>query len=282
MTHYAIGDIQGCCNALTCLLDTIQFSPEEDTLWLAGDLVNRGPQSLETLRFVKNLGSRAHVVLGNHDLHLIASYFLPNKVKCDSSLDNIMSAPDGAELVDWLRCQPLLLSSDDLPTSQWHSQTHHIVMTHAGIPHIWSVNEAKIYAKEAEHLLRSPDIKQHLEHLYGNRPNRWTNDLKGYDRFRAIINYFTRMRFCKKDGTLEFKHKAGPNTAPDEYQPWYEYKRPSPQTHHIVFGHWSALEGRTNNDRIHALDTGCVWGKQLTALNLTDFSLQKCDCSTLP
>lgn len=281
MTHYAIGDIQGCFSALECLLKKIQFNSDKDYLWLAGDLVNRGPQSLETLRFVKSLGSRAHVVLGNHDIHLLASYYSPQQTKNDSSLSTVLRAPDCDELMEWLRHQPLLISSDELAPGMWNYPEHAVMMVHAGIPPIWSLDQAKAYAKEAEQLLQSSDIKQHIEQIYGNKPHCWEDSLSGYDRFRAIINYLTRMRFCKENGTLEFKHKAGPDVCPPGYLPWYRHNRSSLNPFHIVFGHWSALEGQIHSNNIHALDTGCVWGKKLTALNLSDFSIQDCDCTSM-
>lgn len=261
MTTYAIGDLQGCFTELEQLLDKLQFDPNQDQLWLAGDLVNRGPQSLEVLRFVYTLGDRAKVVLGNHDLHLLAVAYADAKVKRSDTLEAILNAPDRDELLNWLRYQPLC---------QFDAQ-HHILMTHAGIPPIWSVEATLAYAREVETALRSRDCKAFFQAMYGNQPDLWRDDLSGVDRLRAITNYLTRMRFCTPEGQLEFASKEGLDQCPEGFAPWFSF--PRQDNTKIVFGHWAALEGRIESETCFALDTGCVWGGALTALNLSTLEL---------
>lgn len=266
MTDYAIGDIQGCYDRLLDVLSTIGFSPSRDRLWVAGDLINRGPSSLATLRYIESLGSAAEVVQGNHDLHLLAVAFGGHPLKGKDTLTDILEAPDRDRLLDWLRQQELCVYDPD----------RDLLMSHAGLPHIWSVDEALGYAKEVASVIRGPEATYYFEHMYGNVPERWQPSLTGMDRWRIITNYFTRMRFIDQDGTLELTTKETVDNAPAGFAPWFTFPR-SGQTR-IIFGHWAALEGNTNSDRYIGLDTGCVWGGLLTVMNLDTGEKTHCDC----
>ncbi len=259
MATYAIGDIQGCYSALQRLLEKIGFNPQHDALWFTGDLVNRGPQSLETLRFIKQLGEREVTVLGNHDLHLLAVAHGLHSGKPQDTLQGILDAPDFTELCDWLRQQPLL----------YHDPTLNYTMVHAGIPAQWDLSTALSHAHEVESALRSPQYAEFLAHLYGAEPSCWDNNLSGWPRLRLITNYFTRMRFCTAAGQLDLKHKM---TSIDsaEYLPWFQLPNRQNRDLRIIFGHWAALRGKTSAADVYALDTGCVWGDCLTAMRLED------------
>ena len=254
MATYAIGDIQGCYRSLVTLLEKINFA-SDDTLWLAGDLVNRGPDSLETLRFVKSLGDQAKVVLGNHDLHLLALRAGVER-KLGKTLIQVMEAVDCNELLDWLQGQPLVVDSEALG----------FVMTHAGIPHIWDLNQAKSLAKEIEMRLASEHAADFFHSMYGNLPSNWDSNLTGNTRLRVITNYLTRMRFIAEDGRLDFEANGGLDTQPKGFKPWFEFPTQINDRTQIT-GHWAALGLREGKDHI-ALDTGCVWGGKLTALCL--------------
>lgn len=258
MATYAIGDLQGCYNELMRLLERIGYS-DSDHLWFAGDLVNRGPDSLRTLRFVKALGSRGRTVLGNHDLHLLAVHQGNASSKRKDTLQPILDAPDREELLHWLLQQPLLVDDKALG----------YLMVHAGIPHIWSLKQAKRLALEVEEVLRGPLAAEFFNHMYGNRPNRWRESIRGWERLRLITNYFTRMRFIANDGRLDFSANGGLDTCPAGYHPWYALARVQPLKRTLVFGHWAAL-GDTGRQDMIALDSGCVWGNALTALRLDD------------
>jgi bis(5'-nucleosyl)-tetraphosphatase (symmetrical) len=260
MATYVIGDLQGCLTPLIQLLEQINYHPEQDKLWFAGDLINRGEESLETLRFIKSLGNNATIVLGNHDLHLLAVSHGYGKLKRGDTLAEILTAGDRDDLMDWLRNQPLLHYDEQLNT----------VMTHAGIPPCWNLKKAQTLAKEVEDKLKSDSVDDFFSTMYGNKPDQWSDDLTGLDRLRAITNYLTRMRFCDENSKLDLESKEGINTANKGYAPWFNYPTKVPADCHIVFGHWAALEGKTQKERIHALDTGCVWGGSLTALRLED------------
>ncbi|MBZ2169189.1 symmetrical bis(5'-nucleosyl)-tetraphosphatase [Marinobacter sp. F4216] len=266
MTDYAIGDIQGCYDRLREVLGKVSFSPSRDRLWVAGDLINRGPSSLETLRFIEQMGESAQVVLGNHDLHLLAVAIGGHQPRKKDTFADILDAPDHDRLVDWLRQQRLCI----------HDKKRNLVMAHAGIPHIWSVKQAVSLAQEVESVIRSRQAEEYFTHMYGNEPDRWSKKLEGAERWRVVTNYFTRMRFIDEHGALELSSKEGVDTAPEGYAPWFEFPREDDVR--IVFGHWAALEGETGQDRFIGLDTGCVWGGALTIMNLDTGEKLHCDC----
>ncbi|MFP8965613.1 symmetrical bis(5'-nucleosyl)-tetraphosphatase [Pokkaliibacter sp. CJK22405] len=257
MARYVIGDIQGCYDEFRTLLDVIHFS-DSDQLWIAGDLVNRGPDSLNTLRFVKSLGDQAISVLGNHDLHLLAIAHGHGTFKRGDTLEAIFAAEDRDELLHWLQHRPLL-----------HRDGRQ-VLVHAGLPPIWSAADAEMYAREVEEVLRGDDAPTYFAHMYGNQPDRWQDDLEGAERWRVITNYLTRMRFVTPNGRLEFKSKSSMDEPPEGFLPWFLYKNPEWSGSYIYFGHWAALLGQTGMHDVFALDTGCVWGNTLTALRLDD------------
>lgn len=256
MAVYAVGDIQGCYDELRALLDRLRFEPNADRLWLVGDLVNRGPKSLETLRFVRDLGPAAITVLGNHDLHLIAAHHGRHLGRGGHTLDAVLTAPDRDELIDWLRRQPLLHHDDDLG----------FIMVHAGLPPQWDLDLAQRCAREVEDTLRGPLLGEFIDNMYGNKPNRWSADLIGWDRLRFCVNGFTRMRYVDAQGRLDFGAKGPPGTQGKGLYPWFELPRASAGLR-IVFGHWSTL-GPRDDPGIYPLDTGCLWGGALTALRL--------------
>lgn len=258
MSTYAIGDIQGCYAELQKLLELIAFNPKEDRLWFVGDLVNRGPNSLEALRFIKD--NKAIVVLGNHDWHLLAAFHRKDPLQLSHTLDAVFQAPDSHELIDWLRQQPLLYSDEKLG----------YVMVHAGIYPNWDLIEAKKYAKEVEEVLRSDDYVDILDEIYGNKPTVWDPNLKGVERLRFIVNSFTRMRFCNSVGELDFTETGNVDTAPSGFMPWFKVPLRKLKNYPIVFGHWASLAGEVDEPNVYALDTGCVWGGGLSALRLED------------
>lgn len=255
MAIYAIGDIQGCFDELLRLLDTISFNEQSDQLWFAGDLVNRGPKSLETLRFVKSLGNSAITVLGNHDLHLLAASCQPKIANKKDSLLPILEAPDRDELIHWLRHRPLFHFNDDF------------CMVHAGVPPQWDFKKTQKMALLAEKALRAPDYQVFLKQMYGNKPNLWSSGLKGVEKLRFIINCFTRMRYCEVNGRLDFIHSGPPGSQPTDLVPWFEAPKRKNADMRIIFGHWSSL-GYYEGPNCYAIDTGCLWGGQLTALKL--------------
>lgn len=257
MAIYAIGDVQGCYAALRTLLDKCRFDPGRDRLWLVGDLVNRGPHSLAVLRFVKGLGKRAVTVLGNHDLNLLvvaAGYARPHH---GDTIDAILRAPDRDELLHWLRHQKMMHAA------------HGYAMVHAGLLPQWSVRKALALAGEVEAALRSDDYPEFLRHMYGNKPSRWRDSLRGYDRLRVITNVMARMRLCTEKGRLEFTHKGYPADMPRGYLPWFKVPRRRSRATPVIFGHWASL-GLYTGSNVFAIDTGCIWGRELTALRLRD------------
>jgi bis(5'-nucleosyl)-tetraphosphatase (symmetrical) len=255
MAIYAIGDIQGCFDDLLRLVDKINFDPTADQLWFTGDLVNRGPKSLETLRYVKNLGKAAVTVLGNHDLHLLAIASKKQKLRKKDSLYSILVASDRDELLYWLRHQPLL-----------HYQ-HKFCMVHAGLPSQWGLKKAQKMAKKVEQILQGPNYQEFLKNMYGDSANMWSPELKGSERARFIVNGLTRIRFCTAKGKLDFKYHGAPGTQPDKLIPWFEVPDRKSTSVKIIFGHWSMLGFYAGNN-CYGLDTGCLWGRQLTALKL--------------
>ncbi|KTD18683.1 bis(5'-nucleosyl)-tetraphosphatase [Legionella lansingensis] len=261
MPEYVIGDIQGCYEPLQRLLEYLHFDDKADRLWFVGDLVNRGPQSLEVLRFVKNLPLTPYITLGNHDLHLLNKLFGGHpKWNPDDSLHAVLSASDGEELGHWLRKQSIL----------YHDSTFNIVMCHAGIAPVWDLAEAKRNAQELEAVIAGENYRDFFTHMYGNEPACWSDELTGISRWRAITNYFTRMRFCDPQGCLLLAYKGTIKAAPANHVPWYEVPGRKPIEPDIVFGHWAALEGKSPDPKIYAIDTGCLWGGHLTALRLHD------------
>jgi bis(5'-nucleosyl)-tetraphosphatase (symmetrical) len=258
LAQYAIGDLQGCYDPFRRLLDEIAFDPAKDRLWITGDLVNRGPKSRKTLRFVRKLGDAAITVLGNHDLHLIA---LANDIteagSNYSSLEKILGKDDCFELIDWLRFRPLAHYDAEINT----------LMVHAGMPPQWTVEKALDCAAEVEERLRSDSYVKFLKKMYGNKPHRWSDELSGNKRRRFIVNALTRTRMIRKGGALDFSHKGPPDHAAKTLTPWFAVEDVKWRGTRIVFGHWSAL-GLIVNDDLIAVDTGCVWGRQLTAVQL--------------
>lgn len=258
MAVYAIGDVQGCYDSLQYLLERLQFDPTADTLWFTGDLVNRGPASLATLRFVKGLGERAITVLGNHDLHLlaVAEGLQPANGK-DETLGEVLAAPDREALLAWLRTRPLLHTDAALGAT----------LIHAGLPPQWDLAAARARAGEVEAVLRGPDYREFFRHMYGDQPDRWVESLHGWERLRFIVNCFTRLRYCTAEGVLCLGHKGPPGTQPAECLPWFDCPDRRSAGTRIVFGHWSTL-GLQLRDDVCALDTGCLWGGELTALRV--------------
>lgn len=257
MSVYAIGDLQGCYDQFRELLDVLGFDPACDRLWLVGDLVNRGPNSLETLRYVRGLGDAAVTVLGNHDLTLLAiAEGFVRKHRSDH-IDDVLDAPDRDELLDWLRRQPLL----------HHDPALGYTMIHAGLPPQWDLPLAQTCAREVETVLAGEKWRDFLANMYGNEPDRWSDTLEGWERLRFITNCLTRMRYCAPDGQLCFKSKGPPGSQPAPYEPWFSIPGRRSASMRIVFGHWSAL-GDREHDGVYSLDTGCLWGRRLTAMRL--------------
>ncbi len=269
MATYAVGDIQGCATEFRQLLEHIHFDPVIDKLWLVGDLVNRGPDSVGVLRLVKSLGDAAITVLGNHDLHLLAVAEGVAKVHRSDTLKEILQAPDRNELLDWLRAQRLLYSEGDR------------VLVHAGLLPQWSVVQAQMLANEIEAALRGKHYVDFLTQMYGNRPDHWENGLNGYKRLRTITNAFTRMRICSVRGEMEFDFKGEMQDIPPGYMPWFDVPGRNSARATVVCGHWSAL-GLKVTPNVIALDTGCLWGGPLTAIRLEDRTLFQVPCVTAP
>lgn len=269
MATYAIGDIQGCLEPLKCLLKKINFDAARDTLWLAGDLINRGPDSLETLRFLYRIRDSLEIVLGNHDLHFLAVYYQLRKSGNSDTLKELLRSPDVSILVHWLRQQKLL----------HHDSALGYTLVHAGIPPQWDLTQALACAGEVETVLKDDRCLDFLAHMYGNNPNQWRDDLQGQERLRLITNYFTRMRFCSADGELELKTKESADAPPAGFSPWFKHSSRKTRQQKIIFGHWAALEGKADGENVFALDTGCVWGGSLTAMRLDDGAYFSCTCN---
>jgi bis(5'-nucleosyl)-tetraphosphatase (symmetrical) len=265
MATYAIGDVQGCFDELQALLGAFGFDRASDRLWFVGDLVNRGPASLATVRFVRDLGDRAVVVLGNHDLHLLALAQGHVRSRKDDTLEEMLAAPDRGELLDWLRRRPMIHVAGDT------------TLVHAGLLPQWDIAAAQSLAREVEAELRGPRYSKFLETLYGSRPDRWTDDLSGADRLRVIVNAMTRMRFCTPEGVMEFETKGETTRAPRGYLPWFDVPDRKSASSTIICGHWSAL-GLRLAPNLLALDSGCVWGGQLSAIRLEDRRLYQVAC----
>lgn len=261
MSLYCIGDLQGCSAPFQRLLEAIDFSPSRDTLYLLGDLVNRGPDSLGVLRQLHALGDAAQCLLGNHDLHLLAVWQGVRKPSRKDTLRDVLQAPDHEALLDWLRHRPLAMHQ------------HGWLMVHAGVLPQWSVTQTLALAAEIESALRSADLKVFLSSMYGNTPSQWQPGLEGADRLRVIVNALTRLRFCTPQGAMEFNSNEGASSAPAGYLPWFEVPGRATQHVPVAFGHWSTLSaGAHQHTGMRAntlpLDTGCVWGGCLTAARL--------------
>tara|TARA_A100001037_G_scaffold109495_1_gene99682 strand:- start:2327 stop:3145 length:819 start_codon:yes stop_codon:yes gene_type:complete len=258
MATYAVGDVQGCYAEFSDLLERVRFDPSRDRLWLLGDLVNRGPESLRVVRLVRSLEGAAEIVLGNHDLHFLAIHLGGHSMNRHDTFLDLVNAPDADEIADWYCGQPLMVADADLGYA----------MVHAGIPHLWGLDKALSLANEVESVISGDDRRTYFETMYGNKPAGWNDDHEGMDRLRAITNYFTRMRLLDDRGRMDFSHKGSLDEAPRELTPWYELRAEHPLPVKLVFGHWAALEAGTGLADVIGLDTGCVWGRELTALCL--------------
>ncbi|MBL8491412.1 MAG: symmetrical bis(5'-nucleosyl)-tetraphosphatase [Rhodocyclaceae bacterium] len=265
MATYAIGDLQGCYAPLLRVLDYIGFDPGRDRLWFVGDLVNRGPQSLEVLRFVRGLGDAAVCVLGNHDLHLVMQSEGFGRTNREDTLGPVLAAPDREELIDWLRHRPL-----------FHAEGEY-ALVHAGLLPAWDVQRAGDLAAEVEAALTAHDFRDFLAHMWGSQPEAWHDGLAGWDRLRVVVNAMTRMRFCRADGSMDFKTKGPPEKAPPGSHPWFSAPGRVARRHTLVCGHWSALGFRAEPGLL-ALDSGCLWGGALTAVRLEDRQVFSLPC----
>ena len=269
MATYAIGDIQGCFCSLTALLERVSFDPSKDRLWLVGDLVNRGPDSLETLRFVRDLGPAAITVLGNHDLYLLmVAYGTARSRGKDDTIQAILDAPDREVLLAWLRTRPLMHVENGF------------AMVHAGLLPGWTVTQARALAREVEGALAGPYHAELLNNMWGSEPSAWSDKLRDYERMRVIVNAMTRMRFCTPEGVMDFKVKGEVTKAPKGYLPWFEAPGRKSADTTVVFGHWSAL-GLLVEPKLLALDSGCLWGRELTAVRLEDRAVFQVECPGL-
>lgn len=264
MPVYLVGDIQGCDSALQRLLDKIAFSPSRDTLYLLGDLVNRGPDSAGVLRRLMALGGAAQSLLGNHDLHLLALAYGVRRPHRNDTLDRILDAPDRAAMLEWLRAQSMAI----LTTIQQRP----LLMVHAGVLPGWTAAETLALAQEVQTVLRGVELADFLRSMYGDQPRRWDDSLRGADRLRVIVNALTRLRFCSAEGAMEFGTKDGADAAPPGYLPWFEVPQRRTASVTVAFGHWSTL-GWLDRPDVIAMDTGCVWGGCLSALRLGDAQL---------
>jgi bis(5'-nucleosyl)-tetraphosphatase (symmetrical) len=262
---YAIGDVQGCQSSLSDLLAQIDTGPVPARLVFVGDLVNRGPQSLATLRTVRALGERAKVVLGNHDLHLLAAANGIRKPAISDTLTEILEAPDRDAILEWLRQQPLARLDNG-----------HLLV-HAGVLAQWTAEQTLELAAEVESALRGPDWVNFLAHMYGNEPATWSDSLRGMDRLRCIVNALTRIRYCKPDGSMDFSTKESDGPGAAALLPWFEVPGRKTETVTVIFGHWSAL-GLVTRPNLIGLDTGCVWGRKLSAVRLEDRALFQVNC----
>ena len=270
MATYAIGDLQGCLDPLEALLERIRFDPADDRIWFVGDLVNRGPQSLEALRFVRDLGDRAITVLGNHDIHLLGCRFGTRTVRGRDTLEPILEAEDGDELLDWLQCRPLL----------HHDAALGWTLVHAGIHPHWTLEQAQEAAREAEAAMRTEPPALFFKGIFGNESDHPAENRTALDRQRFAINVFTRMRYCHPDGRLDFAEKRPPADVTSDLTPWVALPGRPMADRRIVFGHWSTLGPAMPRENAWGIDQGCLWGHRLTALRLEDEALFAVDCPT--
>ena len=256
MACYVIGDVQGCVHELQLLLQLIRYDNSKDQLIFVGDLVNRGPHSLDTLKLIRSLNN-VRVTLGNHDLYLLALGYQAVAYDGEHTLGPLLQSPDLHDHLEWLRQQSILLIDDELD----------LIAVHAGIPPQWNVTQAKQQAETLENILRGPDYLEFLQHMVGHTPATWCEDLASWDRLRYITNAFTRLRFCDADGTLELKVKSSKSIDLPGYKPWFNWPHDF-DNYRLAFGHWASLEGQCDADNIYAIDTGCVWGNKLTAMKI--------------
>ncbi len=267
MATYAVGDIQGCLQPLKTLLRAVDFNPSRDVLWSVGDIINRGPRCLKTLRYLHDMRDSLIMVLGNHDLHLLAVAAGVKKPSRSDTLAKILAAPDRDALLGWLVQQPLI-----------HREKGH-TLVHAGIPPQWSIPYAVGRAREVETTLKSAECTTFLKAMYGNEPTLWLENLRGMTRLRVITNYLTRMRYCTPEGVLDLKSK-GPEPDPDagNVAPWFSHPNRAAAAETIIFGHWASLEGCTDTPNIIGLDSGCVWGGSLSLYCLETGEMLRCRC----
>ena len=270
MATYVIGDVQGCFEQLKMLLDKINYNPNNDTLWFAGDIVNRGPDSLATVRFIMQQ-KKAITILGNHDISLLARAFNAIDAKSKDTFEDILLAEDKDILIDWLLHRPLVHYSEEFKT----------IMVHAGIPPQWNLNQALRYSAEIEDKLQKGNPKNFLQSIFHESEDTWSDNLTGTKRYCYIVNALTRMRFCYPNGKLELKTKDDLDSRPKDTYPWFSILNRELSSYEIVFGHWASIKGITNQNNVHALDTGCIWKGSLTAMRLEDkrlFSISCADC----
>lgn len=263
MATYAIGDIQGCYQSLQKLLNKIGFNLNHDRLWILGDIINRGPESLKTLQFLYELRQHIQCVLGNHDLHFLAVEAGVREATRKDTFSEILYAPDRHKLVSWLKKQPLF----------YYDKPLNFAMSHAGIPAFWNIKQASKLSQEVHNCLNSKKAHQFFAAMYGDTPYQWSSDLQGMERLRFITNCFTRMRYCYQDGALDLTQKVPLGQQPTLLRPWFKLPRQKPLTCQFAFGHWASLQGQCEVKGIYALDTGCVWGGELSALRLEDQKL---------
>jgi len=258
MSDYIVGDIQGCFRELEALLTKVSFNPKNDALWCVGDIVARGPDSRDALKFFYQNSSSVHTVLGNHDLNLMAVLLGYRKPNPKDKLDTLLADSERFSWLDWLRQQPLLQQL----------KSHKTVIAHAGIYPWWKLEEAAHYANEVENVLVGTQFESFMRELFGNTPEKWDSSLQEFDRYRFIVNAFTRMRYCSPDGELEFSKKDNPyqSSSQDSFKPWFNFWPES--DNRVIFGHWAALMGETRRQDVIALDTGCVWGQHMTLYNV--------------
>ena len=274
MANYAIGDIQGCFDELMNLLHKIKFKTDRDQLWICGDLINRGPKSLESLEFLYSIRENCFITLGNHDLHFLAVAEKVIEISDSDTFQEILENRNLDIYLNWIKELPFC----HIGQIKNNGKTRSYVMTHAGIPPHWTIEDLKKYSQELYKTLQGPEALNLLKNMYGNEPNHPSKCVTEMERLRLNINYLTRMRFCSRDGSLDLKHKGKAIDAPSGMKPWFEWNLKILQDPiHLLFGHWAALEGVTGKQNITALDTGCVWGKKLSALRLEDNRIFSCN-----
>ncbi|WP_428241068.1 symmetrical bis(5'-nucleosyl)-tetraphosphatase [Gynuella sp.] len=268
MTDYAIGDIQGCLEPVLRLLAEVQFNPARDNLWVAGDLVNRGPDSIGVIQYLRQIDDCCRIVLGNHDLHMLAVYYGYKKPGAKDTLVQVTQSPEAKGLIDFVRNQPMM----------HHDKTLGYAMTHAGIPSIWRTRKARELAEEVSEVLRTERLlRMFLANMYGNTPDVWKDSLEGTSRWRVITNYLTRMRFTDDKGRLDLEHKEGPDHPPKGMKPWFKYPARKKRSIRLIFGHWAALNGLFTDKDVLGLDTGYVWGGTMSMVNLQQQELLQID-----